>query len=62
MKIHRIEFTHIPQCQKGRQFADEFVEHLKEQGAFRERKDSTQFINIRAEYSFELKEEKEEQK
>jgi len=57
MKIHRAETTHIPQCEYGRRFADDFVKRLKEQNAFRDRKDSSQFISIYAEYSFNIKEE-----
>lgn len=60
MNIHRLETTAIPQTKSGREFADRFEKRLKEQNAFRERKESTQAILIMAEYWFDVKENKDE--
>lgn len=58
MTIYRSETTHIPQSYNGRRFAEEYIERLKEQGAFKERKDTSQFVSIHAEYTFNIEEQK----
>ena len=60
MTIYRSETTHIPQSYDGRRFAEEYVEGLKVQGAFKERKDTSHFISIYAEYTFDIKEQSHE--
>lgn len=59
MTIYRSETTHIPQSYNGRRFAEEYIERLKEQGAFKERKDTSQFVSIYAEYTLNIEEQKE---
>lgn len=56
MLINRKEETAIPQTIEGRNFADEYEKQLRDRGAFRDRKESTTFIIIYAEYYFRIEE------
>jgi len=57
MTISEISIRTIPQTPYGRKFADEFEKRLRDQGAFKERVESTNSIQITAEYHFHIKEE-----
>ena len=57
MTITEISIRTIPQTPYGRRFADEFEKKLRDQGCFRERKESTNSIQITSEYFFHIKEE-----
>lgn len=54
MRLHRIETNLIEQSTDGQKFADEYEAKLKEQNAFKERRDSTENIQLVAEYFFDV--------
>ena len=54
MLINRIILDSIPQSIEGQKVAEEYEKKLREMNAFKERKDSTNSIQIWAEYSYEL--------
>lgn len=60
MTITRIETDIIPNTLEGKAFAEEYIEKLKSQGAFRKCLEDTNFISVTAEYHLELKTESEE--
>lgn len=57
MTIQRIETNIIPTTPEGQKFAYLYENKLKDQGCFKERKDSTSHIQITAEYYFDLVED-----
>ena len=57
MTIQRIETNIIPATAEGQQFANLYENKLRDQGCFKERKDSTANIQITAEYFFDLGED-----
>ena len=57
MTIQRIETNIIPVTAEGQQFADLYENKLRDQGCFKERKDSTANIQITAEYYLDLGED-----
>ena len=61
MTITRIEHTNIPNTPEGREFAAEYEQRLRGQGAFRGRRGNTVIIVISAEYTFGIKAERSEE-
>lgn len=59
MTVHRLMTDIIPQTLEGQQFADLYENKLKDTNAFVDRRDSTQNIQITAEYYFDVSEEEE---
>ena len=59
MRIQRNETNFIPNTTEGRKFADEYEKRLREQGAFRDRREGTKTITIEAIYYFDIKDESE---
>lgn len=57
MTIHRIETNIIPLTEEGKKFADLYENKLRDQGCFKERKESTANIQLTAEYYFDLGED-----
>lgn len=55
MKVYRKEITSIEHTTEGKAFADEYEKRLREQGAFRDRKEDTTLITITADFTFEIK-------
>lgn len=55
MNIGRLETTFFPNTPEGKKVADEFEKRLKEQWCFRGRKEDTQHIIIKAEYTVAVK-------
>ena len=55
MVITKLETTFIPQTPEGWIFADEYERKLKAHLFFRGRKEDTQHIMIKAEYSISVK-------
>lgn len=57
MRVRRIEQTIIPRTKKGQQFAEEYCERLKRQGAYRQVECNFDHITITAEYFLEIKDD-----
>lgn len=57
MKITKFERTIFPQTAQGKRMADEFIEKLKNQGAFDEMHEDTQCVDVKARYVFCVKDE-----
>ena len=56
LKVIKCEQTLIPKTAEGRKFADEYEEKLKSQGAFKSRISHPTFIQLDAEYTYNVTE------
>ena len=60
MRMQEISTRIIPTTPYGFKFAEEFEKKLRSQNCFVERKDSTNSIQITAEYFWDIKEDEDE--